>query len=480
MPFVPTRDPFVGRELAGRYRIDRKLGEGGMGAVYAGEHLIIQRPVAIKILHPQLATNPELVRRFLNEARAVTTIRHEHIVDVTDMGQLEDGALFMVLELLEGIDLAKLIETSGTLPIARVLHVVDQMCAALEVAHARGIVHRDLKPENVFLVRRGDDPDFVKILDFGIAKIIGGDGSGARTQTGMAMGTLHYMSPEQVQGGAGVDHRTDVYALGVILFRALGGSFPFDSDTLASLLSKILLDPIPPLRSVRPDAPLELEAVVTRCLSKRAGDRYASCAELRAALRSVSGLRTGPLRTADSAALAVPILSAAEPSHAQAEAPRNGYLRIGIAALAVIGIAAAVGGYALAGGGPAPNARARESFVEHAPAPEPAARPEAPPDPEPAARPEAPPDPEPIARPAPLPPPPEPVIEAPLPEAAIDAPPAAPAASRRVRAPRATPITETQLSETQLSTPPPQPPAAPGTSGPGLGNLGQGTVRRIP
>lgn len=432
VPLVAAADPFVGRSLAGRYRVERKLGEGGMGAVYAGEHLLIQRPVAIKILHPQLATNVDLVRRFLNEARAVTAIRHEHIVDVTDMGQLDDGALFMVLELLDGRDFAALIEEESPLPIARVLHIVDQMCAALELAHGRGIVHRDLKPENVFLVRRGEDPDFVKILDFGIAKILDGDGSGVRTQTGVAMGTLHYMPPEQVQGGKDLDHRADVYAIGVILFRALGGRFPFEGDTLASLLSKILLDPIPPLRSVRPAAPLELEAIVTRCLSKRAADRFASCAELRAALRAVPPRVSSAIAFANTA-----VAPAAEQPTRQRDqdtrafgdverprratdasppaAPAAPKPWIALAAGAAVLGALAIVGTVLALGSSRPVATPPAPAIAETAAP-------APPTPAPpSAAPPAAPAPEQVAavieEPPPEPPPSTPVVEAPVPEA---------------------------------------------------------------
>jgi serine/threonine-protein kinase len=495
-PLVPIADPFLGRSLAGRYRVDRKLGEGGMGAVYAGEHLLIQRPVAIKILHPQLATNADLVRRFLNEARAVTAIRHENIVDVTDMGQLEDGTLFMILELLEGRDFAAAIERGGPLPFVRVLHILDQMCAALEVAHERGIVHRDLKPENVFLIRRGDDPDFVKILDFGIAKILEGD-SGVRTKTGLAMGTLHYMPPEQVQAGKDLDHRADIYALGVILFRALGGTFPYDGDTMAVLLSRILLDPVPPLRTVRPDAPVELEAVVTRCLAKRASDRFASCRELRAALRKVAqGLSQPSMAFADTAhASPVPPPSPAPSpaTHAFAEIERPAppteqapasprqvpIAMLGLAGLGLVAIAG-IGGYlgwsALATSEPEPVAAPR---VDSPPTTEPA--PIAPP---PVVRAPVEPPPAPPMAEAPLPPPAAPVVEAtPAPSEAAPAVPIEPAPTERPRVRRpivaapsiAQPVAPQPLAPQPLA---PQPTSSPPSTG--LGNLGQGTLRRIP
>ena len=168
---VDARDPLIGQTLQDRYRIVRRLGTGGMGAVYEGEHLIIKKRVAIKVLHPQFATSPEVVARFQQEALAATAIGHEHIVEVNDMGRLADGALFMVLEYLAGRDFADLIEKEGPLTIGRTVHIVSQMCDALQAAHDKGIVHRDLKPENVFLVKRIGNPDFAKVLDFGISKV---------------------------------------------------------------------------------------------------------------------------------------------------------------------------------------------------------------------------------------------------------------------------------------------------------------------
>ncbi len=279
-------DPLLGKVLADRYRVVRKLGEGGMGAVYEGEHLVIKKRVAIKVLHAQYATSADIVARFHQEALAATAIGHEHIVEVNDMGRTPEGAIFMVLELLAGQDFAHLIEREGRLSIGRTVHIVAQVCEGVQAAHDKGIVHRDLKPENVFLLKRGGDPDFAKVLDFGISKIQGGGESGARaaTKTGSIMGTAYYMSPEQAQGKKSVDGRTDVWALGVILHRALTGHYPFEDESYPMLIVRICTDAPPPLRSLRPDVPAALEAIVLRCLERDVDRRMPSCAELRAAI----------------------------------------------------------------------------------------------------------------------------------------------------------------------------------------------------
>jgi serine/threonine-protein kinase len=270
--------------LQDRYRIVRLLGEGGMGAVYEGEHVIIKRRVAIKCLHAQFATNPQIVARFHREALAATSIGNEHIIEVTDMGRFPDGAVYMVLEFLDGKDFAHAIEESGPMSLGRVVHIASQVCDALAAAHAKGIVHRDLKPENVYLITRGGDRDFVKVLDFGISKFKDEDGVSSMTRTGARMGTPYYMSPEQAEGKKDVDHRADIYALGVMLFRALTGTYPFDDESFPMLILKICTSPPPSLRHFRPDLPEEIEQIVHRMLAKKRDDRFASCEEVKTAL----------------------------------------------------------------------------------------------------------------------------------------------------------------------------------------------------
>ena len=195
-------DPLVGMVLQDRYRIVRKLGEGGMGAVYEGEHILIKRRVAIKCLHSQFAQNPEIVARFHREALAATSIGHQNIIEVTDMGRFDDGSVFMVLEFLNGRDWSHDIDNQGAQPVGKVIEIITQVCEALTAAHAKGIIHRDLKPENVFLINRHGTNNFVKVLDFGISKFkdaSGGPGK-AMTQTGATLGTPYYMAPEQAQG----------------------------------------------------------------------------------------------------------------------------------------------------------------------------------------------------------------------------------------------------------------------------------------
>ncbi len=286
---APLPDPWIGKTLQERYRIVRKLGEGGMGAVYEGEHLLIRKRVAIKLLHPQFAANPEMVARFHQEAIAATAIGQEHIVEVNDLGRTPDGGIFMVLELLQGRDFASLIASDTPLSVGRIARIVMQICEGVQAAHEKGIVHRDLKPENVFLVRRGEDQDFVKVLDFGISKIQdthASDAPRATTKTGSIVGTAYYMSPEQAQGQKSVDHRTDVWAIGVILFRALTRRYPFEDAAYPMLVLRICTETPPRVRSLRPELPPELDDLVERCLRREVDQRMASCRELRDALRA--------------------------------------------------------------------------------------------------------------------------------------------------------------------------------------------------
>jgi serine/threonine-protein kinase len=230
-----------------------------MGAVYLAEHRSIGRKVAVKVLLPQASANAELVRRFFHEAKATTEIRSPHIVDILDFGQLDDGTSYLVMEWLEGRTLASALRSDGPFAPMRAARIVRQIAKALAAAHTRGIVHRDLKPDNVFLVATDDDPEHVKVLDFGIAKLTTIDG---QTQAGALLGTPYYMSPEQCEGRP-VDARADVYSLGVIAYELLVGRPPFSGRTLGELILGHLQTPPPSLRAAVPSLPDGVEAAVT-------------------------------------------------------------------------------------------------------------------------------------------------------------------------------------------------------------------------
>jgi tRNA A-37 threonylcarbamoyl transferase component Bud32 len=276
-------------QAVGNYRITKLLGEGGMGAVYLAEHPQIARKAAVKVLHAELARDEEFVQRFFNEARAATTIRHPGIVEIFDFGLLPSGATYILMEFLEGRSLSARLRDGGAVPIAEAVELARQAASALGAAHAHGIVHRDLKPDNLFLVPddRIPDREQVKVLDFGIAKVAvqqGGSGS-VRTRTGAVMGTPLYMSPEQCRGTQEVDLRTDIYALGAILYEMLCGRRPFVSEGQGELLHMHIAVPPPPPRTHNPGIPRELEAIVLKTLEKDPARRQQSMAELEQALR---------------------------------------------------------------------------------------------------------------------------------------------------------------------------------------------------
>ncbi len=263
------RTDFLGQVLDGRYRVEELIGEGGMGRVYLAEHVEIGRRVAIKILHPVYGRMPDLVERFRREARAASKIGHPHIVDVTDSGTTEDGSVYFVMEYLEGIELATVIDREGALDVARALRVATQICRALSAAHAVGIIHRDLKPENIFLTVREGAADFVKVLDFGIAKSSEAEEARGKrlTHPGMAMGTPEYMSPEQAAGRP-ADERCDVYAVGAILYEMITGTPPYEGDNFMEILTKkATVNPTPP-SSVRADLPPVVEALVQSAMAR--------------------------------------------------------------------------------------------------------------------------------------------------------------------------------------------------------------------
>ncbi len=272
-----TTDPRVGTVLADRYRIDAVVGEGAMGTVYAAEHVLMKKRLAVKVLHRELSSVPELVARFEREARAAANIDHPNIAGATDFGKLGDGAIFLALELVEGRCLRDEVAL-GPLSMVRALHITRQVAAALGAAHAQGIVHRDLKPENVMLVNKGGDPDFVKVLDFGVARVPigegGGEGVGPITRAGMVFGTPEYIPPEQALGQPS-DGRADLYSLGVMLFELLTGSRPFVADSKVSLVGQHLGKPPPRLVERLPGlaVPDAVEALVAALLEKEVARR---------------------------------------------------------------------------------------------------------------------------------------------------------------------------------------------------------------
>jgi serine/threonine protein kinase len=288
----------IGEVIDGRYRLDATLGRGGMGLVYRATHVGMRRQVAVKILHPSLAMSPEVRNRFEREALAVGKIDHPNCVATYDVGRLPDGALYLAMELLEGRSLADVLEQERQIAPGRALHILAHVLRGLGAVHAAGLIHRDIKPENIFLIRQGEDLDFAKILDFGIAKPMSGELSddGVRlTQAGMAFGTPIYMAPEQALGNK-MDGRADIYAAAVIGYEMLAGQPPFYSDDKLEVMSMHTAKPVPPMRSrlVRGAKPVpsSIEKLIVRGLTKKPADRYASAEVFLAAVE-------GALNTSD-------------------------------------------------------------------------------------------------------------------------------------------------------------------------------------
>ncbi len=278
----------VGDVLAGKYRIDRVLGAGGMGVVVAATHVDLDQKVAIKFLLPQALANPEVVERFTREARAAVKIQSEHVARVSDVGKLESGAPYMVMEYLEGSDLAHRIASGPPLSVAEAARFLLEACEALAEAHAAGIVHRDIKPANLFLAKRADRTSSVKVLDFGISKANVGGAAGGITSTQAVMGSPYYMSPEQLMSAKHVDARSDVWSLGIVLYEALVGSPPYVGETLAEIVAKILQGDAPRVTAHRSDVSAEVDAVIARCLAKDAAGRYRDVGELATALATLT------------------------------------------------------------------------------------------------------------------------------------------------------------------------------------------------
>ncbi|HEY8038639.1 MAG TPA: serine/threonine-protein kinase [Polyangiaceae bacterium] len=315
--------------MVGEYRVEAKLGEGGFGAVYRAVHPLIGKTAAVKVLSRQWSSNPQMVSRFIAEARAVNQIRHKNIIDIFAFGALPDGRQYYVMELLDGEPFDVFLHGKGRLAPETALPILRAVARALDAAHAQGIVHRDLKPENVYLVFEEDGLVRPKLLDFGIAKLLGEAMSGHKTRTGAPLGTPSYMSPEQCHGQP-VDQRTDVYSLGVMAHQVLTGRLPFDAESVMSILVKHMSAPPPRMSEHCPELPAELDAPVLSMLAKQASERPASAgAAIEALVEAASraGITVAAVASAKAPALAVVPSSSGQPapdSHAQTVASADG------------------------------------------------------------------------------------------------------------------------------------------------------------
>ena len=334
--------------VVGEYRVEQVLGRGGMGVVYSGLQPVIEKRVAIKVLNSELSSDPALVKRFLDEARAVNRIRHPNIIDIFSFGQLADSRQYFVMEYLEGRTLAARLQ-AGDLGPGDLPPLLGQICDALDAAHGERIVHRDLKPENIWIVEPKRARPFVKLLDFGIAKLLAA-GDHSTTQAGVLMGTPQYMAPEQCHGRA-IDQRTDIYAMGVILYQIYAGQLPFAGETFAEVLTKQLIL-VPERPATHATLPAALDELIMRCLAKEPAERPQSARELGEALASILVLpRPAPVTAAGrpSVASTTTLQGSARAAERAAETPASSRRWPMLAALLVVGIVSALGATKLAG-----------------------------------------------------------------------------------------------------------------------------------
>ncbi|HSN99048.1 MAG TPA: serine/threonine-protein kinase, partial [Candidatus Nanopelagicales bacterium] len=273
--------------IGGKYQLERPLSRGGMGSVWIARHVHLRSPIAIKFMDPTFASAPAFVARFEREARIAANLQSPHVVHVQDYG-IDQGAPYLVMELLQGEELGARLQRVGRMSLPEALHLLGQVGKALRRAHEAGLVHRDLKPGNIFLARVEDD-EIAKVLDFGIVKETGSQIAGEVTRTGEVLGSPHYMSPEQIRGDRDVDHRSDVWSLGVIVFRMLTGALPFPGDQLGAVMAKVLVDPIPEARRIAPDLPAGIDGFFWRALARDREQRFQSVREMIEDLHRVAG-----------------------------------------------------------------------------------------------------------------------------------------------------------------------------------------------
>lgn len=281
---IPFHHKLVGSTFEGKYLIEGIVGEGGMGVVYKARHTLIGRELAVKVLFPEISSNPQIVERFYNEARTAASIGNEHIIEITDMGFYEQSP-FIVMEFLKGKSLADIIE-SKILLVEEATGIIIQVLDALHAVHSKGVIHRDLKPENIFLIEKSGRNDFVKILDFGISKLKTPEAQNLHlTRTGTVLGTPYYMAPEQAAGKKEQDHRIDIYATGVILFEMLTRNLPYAGDNYNALLAAILTEKPRTPREFNPELPVEIENIIMKAISKQPHQRYSNALEFAEALK---------------------------------------------------------------------------------------------------------------------------------------------------------------------------------------------------
>ena len=317
-PSKKRPDTRSGQVLGGRYRIERQLAKGGMGRVYLATQIPLERPVAVKVLNPDFQkTDPQFVRRFCLEASISARLSHPNVITIHDYGEAENGDLYMAMEFLDGHPLSRVIARHAPFPPERVAHIAIQICRGLREAHGRGVIHRDLKPGNVMIVTSGEDPDFVKVLDFGLVKLFqregemegfghldpegGADGAPELTRAGTLLGSPRYMSPEQIRGDD-LDPRTDIYSLGIILYQMASGRAPFSGKTSVDVIYKHMNHEVPPLTGM--DCPPPLESIIMNCLEKDRNKRFASMADLLLALKDAQRMITGNSVGTDSISIA--------------------------------------------------------------------------------------------------------------------------------------------------------------------------------
>jgi serine/threonine-protein kinase len=353
-PSIPVQ---IGDVLLGKYVVEKVIGAGGMGVVVAVRHRELGELYAMKFMLPAALANDQAVERFVREARAAAKLKSEHVASVHDVGRLESGSPYMVMEHLTGQDLEQVVEKSGVMAPAIAATYVMQACDAIAEAHDAGIVHRDLKPANLFLTKRPSGSPCIKVLDFGISKSVNPDEqANSMTRTTAIMGSPYYMSPEQMRSSKNVDARTDIWALGVILYQLTTGRVPFPGDTITEVCAGVLSEELAPLTPIFPNISPEFEAIIRRCLAKRPEHRFQSARELQHALAAVAGVSPGTSgldlpRPVVTMAMQAPPPANIGPTQAGAPAPHAQAPHLGLAPAAVPGQAAQGPGATQAGWG---------------------------------------------------------------------------------------------------------------------------------